>query len=390
MSEKKIDALELEIEQRKKEIESLRHTNNHVQDLLKESASLIIDSRKDLDTKFQSLCSQVLVSGQKSFLETLAPLLNQFQSQQTHQLQQQSSQMHTLVQPLSEQMKTMKGHLDEMEKLRVGAYEGLREQVLNLAQGQKELNEETQALSTALRAPHVRGCWGEMQLRRVVELAGMMPYCDFVEQPSMMTDGKKRGIKPDMIIRLPGHKHIIVDAKAPLLHYLEATSSKNKDEYNKKIKEHAKSLATHIHALSDKKYWSCQTNSVEMTVLFLPGEAFLSAALESQVALLETSAQKNIILATPTILIALLKTIAQGWRQDVLSRQTQKIIDLARDMWNKIESFQKCMDTLGKSLNKSNTSYQEAMGLLNHSIAPTAEQLGSNVPHEHLTEKNSP
>ena len=159
--------------------------------------------------------------------------------------------------------------------------------------------------------------------------------------------------------------------------------------YTKKMKEHAKSLVNHIRTLSDKKYWSFQNNAVELTVLFLPGESFLSAALESQPSLLEMAARQNVILATPTALIALLKTIAQGWRQEVLSQQTQRILDMARDMWEKIESFQKSMDALGKSLNKSTASYNDAISILNHSIAPTAQQLGSTTPHDLLNKEKS-
>ena len=374
----RIQELETALEHSQKEVVYLRTTNDYVQNMLKDNASLLVNSRKDMDTHFNALCSQIIMSNQKSFLDTLNPVLEKFQTHNTHQMQSQSPHMKTLVQPLADQMNTMQKHINAMEKERVGAYEGLREQVINLAQGQKILHTETQTLSAALRTPHVRGCWGEMQLRRVVELAGMMAYCDFCEQPPL-TDQKNRTIKPDMIVRIPGNKHIIVDAKAPLLHYLDATSCTHKDDYAKKIKEHAKSLANHIRLLSDKKYWSCQTNAVELTVLFLPGEAFLSAALESQASLIETAAQRNVILATPTVLIALLKTIAQGWRQDVLSKQTQHILDIARDMWEQMAKFQKSMDTLGKSLTKSTTAYKDAMHIMDNAIAPAAEKLGSST-----------
>lgn len=360
----------------RQEKEYLREANAHVQGLLKDNAALLIASRKEMDHQFQSLCSQALVSTQQSFLSLLEPVLSQFQQSSHSQLKEQSTFLHTLIAPLEKSLQDLSQHIHGLEQARVGAYEGLKEQILHLSQGQKALHAETNTLITALRAPHIRGCWGEMQLRRVVELAGMSSYCDFQEQPTLEGDKK---LKPDMIIRLPGNKHIIVDAKAPLLHYLEATSAKTTEEHAHKMKEHSRLLMTHIKALSDKKYWAHQLNSVEFTLLFLPGESFLSAALESNPALMEYAADRQIVLATPVILIALLKTIAQGWRQETLSQHTRLIISLSKDLCTRLEAFQGHMKSVGKALKQGLNLYQEAEASLENHILPSAHRL-SHLP----------
>jgi DNA recombination protein RmuC len=371
--------LETEWSASRKEIHHLREMNTHLQTVFKEQASAMRDSRKDMENRLQGICSQTLVGAQKTFLSHLQPILSQFQQSTTGQLKEQSSFLTQLVGPLEHYLQDMKQHIHALEQTRVGAYSGLKEQIGHLAEGQKVLSLETNALMNAFRTPHIRGCWGEMQLRRVVELAGMLPYCDFQQHPILSTE-KKHGVRPDMIIRLPGKKSIIVDSKAPMTHYLESTSAKTSTEYQAKIKEHARVLGMHIKALSDKKYWSYQEHAVELTVLFVPGESFLSAALEGDANLLELAAEKNIILATPMLCIALLKTIAQGWRQDLFSQKTHRIIAMSQDLSVRLEKFQDHLLGVGKALKNSHLAYQSALGLFQDTIVPTVEKLGSIVP----------
>ena len=371
--------LETEWSASRKEVHHLREMNTHLQTVFKEHASAIHDSRKDMENRLQGICSQTLVGAQKTFLSHLQPILSQFQQSTTGQLKEQSSFLTQLVGPLEHYLQDMKQHIHALEQTRVGAYSGLKEQIGHLAEGQKVLSLETNALMNAFRTPHIRGCWGEMQLRRVVELAGMLPYCDFQQHPTLSTE-KKHGVRPDMIIRLPGKKSIIVDSKAPMTHYLESTSAKTSVEYQAKIKEHARVLGVHIKALSDKKYWSYQEHSVELTVLFVPGEAFLSAALEGDANLLELAAEKNIILATPMLCIALLKTIAQGWRQDLFSQKTHRIIAMSQDLSVRLEKFQGHLLGVGKALKNGHLSYKSARGVFQDTIVPKVEKLGSIVP----------
>jgi DNA recombination protein RmuC len=365
----------------RKEVNHLREMNMHLQTVLKDQAGAMLESRKEIESKLQGICSQTLISAQKTFLTHLQPILSQFQNSTTGQLKEQSSFLTQLVSPLEQYLHDMKGHIHTLEQTRVGAYAGLKEQISHLAEGQKVLSSETNALVNSFRSPHIRGCWGEMQLRRVVELAGMLPYCDFQEHPTLATE-KRHGVRPDMIISLPGNKSIIVDAKAPMTHYLESTSAKTTTEYQAKIKEHARVLASHIKALSDKKYWSYKDQAVELTVLFLPGESFLSTALEADANLLELAAQKNIILATPILCIALLKTIAQGWRQELFSQKTHRIIAMTQDLSIRLEKFHGYLLAIGKALKSGHLAYHSALGVFQETIVPTVQQLSSIVPEE--------
>jgi DNA recombination protein RmuC len=379
--------LEADLIYARQEIETLRDMNHHMHAQVKEYTTLLIDSRKEIVDHFQHVCNQSLINTQTSFLSHLEPVLSHFQQISSGHLREQSTALHTLLSPLEANLRDMRQALNTLEQSRIGAYEGLKEQVVQLSQGQKTLHTETNTLMMALRTPHVRGCWGEMQLRRVVELAGMVAYCDFEEQPVFSSQDKKGGVKPDMVIHLPGKKHIIVDAKAPLLHYLEATSAKTTQEYTQKIKEHARILAGHIKALSDKKYWTHRPNSVELTILFLPGEAFLSAALEGNPELIEIAAQRQIILATPIILIALLKTIAYGWRQDLFSKHTQQVIKLSKDLYDRLEKFHSHMHTLGKALKQGHVAYQQAMTTFQDTILPSAHYLSIFSPEGDVSDK---
>lgn len=386
MSQQQHSSAQEELNQSRQEVNNLRETNNHIQSLLNENVALLVSHRADIDKQFENLCSQVIVNTQNTFLSLLDPVLSGFQQNASSNLNAQTVSLQGMLSPLEKSLQDISSHINSLEQARASAYEGMKEQITQLSQGHKDLYTETNALNMALRTPHIRGCWGEMQLRRVVELAGMSSYCDFQEQPTLQ--GEKNRLKPDMVIRLPGGKFIIVDAKAPLLHYLEAQSTKSSEEHTKKLKEHARTLASHVKLLSDKKYWSFQENSVEFTLLFLPGEAFLSSALEADPSLIESAAERQVILATPIILIALLKTIAYGWRQETFSQHTQLIISLGKDLYAKLEKFQNHMNHLGKTLKQSMHSYQEATSVLDLHIIPMAHQLGHISPDNTFLKPN--
>lgn len=368
------EEMEHDLSHHRQEVTSLREANSYLQTLLKDHMALSSSSRQEIEKNIQGACTQAMIHTQNDFLSRLEPVLSHFQHVTQGNLKEQSSFFHSVLDPLKRNLHDMTQHIHTLEQARMGAYESLKEQLIHLSQGQKALYTETNSLMMALRAPHVRGSWGEMQLRRVVELAGMTAYCDFQEQMPLKTEGS-HPIRPDLVIRLPGGKSIIVDAKVPLLHYLEALSVKTSAEYSQKMKDHSRLLSQHIKILSEKKYWKYLNSSIDFTILFLPGEPFLSAALESDPLLMEVAAERQIILATPIILIALLKTIAYGWRQDRLSQHTQRILSLSEDLTARFVKFQDHMQTLGKALKQSHKTYHDAMVTLEDHLIPSAQKL---------------
>lgn len=301
------------------------------------------------------------------------PLIDRFQDRATAQLKDQQSTFQTIADPLAKSLAQISEHVRQLEATRAGAYEGLLQQVQEMARGQKDLQQETGKLVSALRTPHVRGSWGEMQLRRTVELAGMIEHCDFQEQ--VVPKGDKRNVRPDLIVYLPGGRSIIVDAKAPVMHYLEAASALSEEERNKKLCDHARLVSGHVKSLSEKEYWRFFENSLEFVILFLPGEAFLSAALEIDPGLLEFAAERNIVLATPASLISLLKTVCYGWRQEALSLHAQRIGEIGAELRRAIGLVDEQLLALGRILGNATTSYTKVTHLFHQHVRPHAEKL---------------
>jgi DNA recombination protein RmuC len=260
----------------------------------------------------------------------------------------------------------------------MSAYAVLKHQVNELLVSQKQLKSETSNLVNALKTPSVRGRWGEMQLRRVVEMAGMLNYCDFEEQVSSSeSEGR---LRPDLIINLPGGKKIIVDAKAPLAAYLEALEAKDEDVRLEKLKDHARQVRNHIRALSKRSYHEQFQPAPEFVVLFLPGETFFSAALEQDPSLIEVGVEDRVILATPTTLIALLRAVAYGWRHEQLAENAKEISELGRELHKRLSDMADHFSRLGRQLGGAVQSYNSAMGSLEHRVLTSArrfKELGS-------------
>ncbi len=277
------------------------------------------------------------------------------------------------LQPLRESMKMLDEHQRELEKRREGAYASLSKQIEGLVLSEKELRMETTRLVQALRSPQVRGSWGEVHLRRVVELAGLMNHCDFYEQKSVEGEGKT--LRPDLIVRLPGQRHIAVDAKAPLTHYLDAADAGDESIRKKKLQDHAAVLRKHMRDLSAKEYWKHLDPSPEYVILFLPAEAFFSAALQADPSLIEIGADQNIIVATPTTLIAILRAVAHGWKQEGLSKSAREIARLGEELYERMGTLCEHWNKVGKSLTAAVEAYNQTIASLESRVLVSARKL---------------
>lgn len=340
--------------------------------------ALLENIQKQWEDKFKTISSEALSLTNKSFLELANATLEKFQEVAQNDLSHRQQAISDLVKPVTASLHTVDQKIIELEKSRMSAYAVLKHQVNELLMSQNQLRSETSNLVNALRAPSVRGRWGEMQLRRVVEMAGMLNYCDFEEQVSSSeSDGRMR---PDLIINLPGKKKIVVDAKAPLAAYLEALEAKDEDVRIEKLKDHARQVRNHIRALSKRSYHEQFQPAPEFVVLFLPGETFFSAALEQDPSLIEAGVEDRIILATPTTLIALLRAVAYGWRHEQLAENAKEISELGRELHKRLSDMADHFSKLGRQLGGAVQSYNSAMGSLEHRVLSSArkfKELGS-------------
>jgi len=340
--------------------------------LQRERESAFDAARLQLTTAFSDLANQSLKSNSENFLRLAEQNLGAQQDKAKRDYGDREKAIEDLVKPISDALQASQKQITELEKSRSQAYGGIKSQLESMQLGQQSLAQETQNLVKALRRPEVRGRWGEITLRRLVELAGMVEHCDFEEQVHSVGEGQI--IRPDMVVRMPNQRDLVVDVKTPLDAYLEAVEAKDDAQRQLGLQRHARNVREHIRLLSSKAYWAQFTNSPEFVILFIPGDQFLSAALNEDPDLIESALAQQIILATPTSFVALLKAVAYGWRQLALADNAQEIRVLAEDLYGRLATFVTHMNKVGRQLGSSVESYNRAVGSLERKVLPGARK----------------
>ena len=333
-----------------------------------------------LTRAFSELANQSLQANSENFLRLAEQNLGTQQERAKRELSEREKAVENLVKPIRDALDAAQKQIAELEKSRSEAYGSIRTQLEAMQISQKSLKQETQNLVNALRRPEVRGRWGEITLRRLVELAGMVEHCDFQEQVHSVGEGQI--IRPDMIVRMPDRRVLVVDVKTPLDAYLEAVEAENDAQRKLGLERHAKNVHAHIRMLASKAYWDQFDESPEFVILFIPGDQFLSAALNEKPDLIEFALSKHIILATPTSFVALLKAVAYGWRQLALADNAKEIRALAEELYGRLATFVGHMNRMGRQLASSVETYNKAVGSLERSVLPGARKFVELGVHE--------
>jgi DNA recombination protein RmuC len=354
------------------EAEMLRARIKSEETLGAEREQALARAREQLQAAFGELARDSLRSNSELFLQLARERLERQQEQAAAALKQRESAIESLVTPIAQALAKTEAQIQTIERERIDAFATLKAQIEGLATGQSLLSRETRNLVTALRRPDVRGQWGELTLRRVVELSGMTEHVDFSEQPQIATESGP--VRPDMIVHMPDRRDIVVDVKTPLDAYLAAVETQDDAERKAQLRRHALIVAARIRELATKQYWSQFERSPDFVVLFLPGDQFLATALQENPELIDDALRQNVMLATPTSLAALLKAVAYGWKQSALADNAAEIRKLGEELYKRLAVFAEHLAKLGKSLSGSVESFNKAVGSLEQQVMPAARR----------------
>jgi DNA recombination protein RmuC len=355
-----------------RELVRARTALEHERSLAQERLATLTDAQARLSASFKALSAEALQSSMAQLSELARAQLRGVQAEAKGDLDQRRQAVEQLVAPLKEQLGRVDARLLALDQERRESRGRLEVQLKSLAETGERLRTETGALVTALRKPNARGQWGQMQLRNVVELAGMVRYCDFAEQSALAGDGVQ--LRPDLVVNLPGGKHVVVDAKAPLQGVLDAYEARDDDERQRHLRDHARLLRRHVKALADKAYWAGLDSAPDLVVMFLPGEHLYGAALEADPALIEDAMARRVLIATPTTLLAMLRAVAYGWQQERVAESAQAISELGRELHGRLVKLSSLFATLGSRLNSTVRAYNEAVGSYEARVLPAARR----------------
>ncbi|WP_245513973.1 DNA recombination protein RmuC [Antarcticimicrobium luteum] len=331
--------------------------------------------KKEIEDRFSVLASGVLQQNSESFLKLASERFKSHELTASEDLEKRKTAIENLVKPLNEKLTVFDTRIKEIEKARNDAYGAIREQVRQLAEGQASLGTETRKLVQALRAPKTRGRWGEMQLRQVFDMAGMAENVDYTLEHHMDTDDGAR--RPDAIVRIPGGKSIVIDAKTPLEAYLDALECETPEQQQHHLSRHAAQVRQHVKLLSSKAYQDQIPTTPDFVVMFIPGETFVSAAVEADAALIEYAFERKVLIATPTTLMALVKAIAYGWQQEKMAENAVEVQKVAKELYDRLNTFGGHLDAVGKGLNRSVDHYNKAVASMESRVLPSARKFES-------------
>jgi DNA recombination protein RmuC len=344
----------------------------HERVLSQERLATVSDAQDRLSASFKALSSEALQSQMAQLSELSRAQLRAVQAEAKGDLDQRKHAVEQLISPLKEQLGRVDAQLLRLDQERRESRGRLEAQLRTLADTNDKLRTETGALVTALRKPNARGQWGQMQLRNVVELAGMLPHCDFAEQSQLA--GGETVLRPDLVVNMPGGKHVVVDAKAPLQGVLDAYQARDEEERQRHLRDHARLLRKHVKALADKAYWAELDSAPDLVVMFLPGEHLYSAALEADQGLIEDAMARRVLITTPTTLLAMLHAIAYGWQQERVAESAQAVSELGRDLHGRLVKLSGLLATLGTRLNSTVRAYNETVGSYEARVMPAARR----------------